>query len=149
MPDSNLWGGRAALVAAMLFAAPAAAEGLKDLNKAPDLFAAATSGGNADGIAAFYAPNALLLAPGSPVVRGRDAIRALYARNQQAGRNTLRFTDFSVDAGADRAVILWAWTLTVEQTGGGRGETRGRSLLFLKNAGGTWYIVADMFQPTP
>lgn len=149
MPGNSARAPILALAAFLCLEAPAAAAGIADLNKAPDLFSKAAAEGDAAAVAALYAPEALLLAPGSPVIKGRAAIEALNARNHQAGRNTLRFTDFIVDAGADRAVILWAWTLSIEKADGGKIENRGRSMLYLRKGSDGWYIVADMFQPAP
>ena len=144
MPGNSARAPILALAAFLCPEASATAAGITDLNKAPDLFSKAAAAGAAAAVAALYATEALLLAPGSPVIKGREAIEALNARNHQAGRNVLRFTDFTVDAGSDRAVILWAWTMSIDEADGGKVENRGRSMLYLRKGSGGWYIAGHV-----
>jgi uncharacterized protein (TIGR02246 family) len=113
------------------------------------VFEKATAAGDAEAIAALYAPDAVLFAPGGQTIAGRDAIRAVFRRNQAAGPNKIRFSDVKIDAGDDRAIMLWSWTLEIAPQGRPPVVTKGRSLLHWKRISGVWQITADMFQSLP
>jgi uncharacterized protein (TIGR02246 family) len=143
--------GRLCFVVTLLLPLAAAAQsGFSGTPKdAAAVFEKATASGDVDAIAALYAPDALLLAPGGQTIAGREAIRAVQRRNQAAGPNTIRFTDVKIDAGEDRAIMLWAWTLQIAPQGRPPVVTKGRSLVHWKRLSGVWQITADMFQTLP
>lgn len=109
-------------------------------------FSAAVNGGDADAVAALYAPDALLMLPNGDIAMGRDAIRAVYAANQKSGANTITFDQAKVDGDFRSASLVWTWSLTISPQAGVPRHTRGRSLLYLKRTGTVWQIAADMFQ---
>jgi len=139
----------AALLGLLLLAGPAAAEGLADPAEAPAIFQRATAAGDLEAIMALYAPNAVLLFPGAPVIGGRDKIRAVYQRNFDAGPNKLTIHAAQLDGDADSAVILWVWTFEITPVGGAPFTRTGRSMLFLKRGEQGWLIYADMLQDAP
>ena len=59
-------------------------------------FAETYNAQDADGIAAYYAPDAVLLPPGQASVRGRDAIAEHYAQAFAAGARDLQFKVFDI-----------------------------------------------------
>src|SRR5687768_16289101 len=65
---------------------PAAAAAQTSFSGAPKdaaaVFEKATAVGDVDSLAALYAPDAVLFAPGGQTIAGRDAIRAVFRRNQ-------------------------------------------------------------------
>lgn len=124
-----------------------AQSGLADPRQAANVFVAATAAGDAGAIAALYAPDALLLAPGAAPIRGREAIRATNQQHLQRGRSTMQFTDVSADIGPDRAAVLWSWVLETAMPDGSRQRSAGRSLVYFKRSAEGWLISADMFQP--
>ena len=132
---------------------PLAAAAESDFSGTPKdaaaVFEKATAAGDVDAIAALYAPDALLLAPGGQTIAGRDAIRAVHRRNQAAGPNTIRFSEVKIDAGDDRAIMLWSWTSQIVPQGRPPVVTKGRSLVHWKRVSGVWQITADMFQSLP
>jgi uncharacterized protein (TIGR02246 family) len=133
----------AALAGLLLLQAPAAIAGpIADPRQSVDIFREAMAAGDAEAIAGLFAENAILLAPTGEAFGGRDAIRAVYQRNFDAGRNTIVFDEVQFEAGSDRAVMLWLWHLTIENAG----TTRGRSMLYWRRTDAGWEIVADMFQ---
>ena len=137
-------------VLALLPVAAAAQPGFSGTPKdAAAVFEKATAAGDVDAIAALYAPDALLLAPGGQTVAGREAIRAVHRRNQAAGPNKIRFSDVKIDAGEDRAIMLWSWTLEIAPQGRPPVVTKGRSLVHWQRIAGVWQITADMFQALP
>ena len=113
------------------------------------VFEKATAAGDVDAIAGLHAPDALLLVPSGQTIAGRDAIRAVHAKNQAAGANTIHFTNVKVDAGDDRAVVLWTWVHQITPQGKPPVVTKGRSLVYWKRVSGVWQIAADMFQVAP
>jgi uncharacterized protein (TIGR02246 family) len=143
--------GRLWLVLAVLLPLPAAAQAVfsgapKD---AAAIFEKATAAGDVEAIAALYAPDAVLFAPGGQTIAGRDAIRAVFRRNQTAGPNNIHFSDVKIDAGDERAIMLWSWTLEIAPQGRPPVVTKGRSLVHWKRISGVWQITADMFQSLP
>ncbi len=138
----------AGAVALTLIAHPALAQVAQPLD-AVDVFVAATAAGDADAIAALYAPNALLLAPGAPVIGGREAIRAIHQRNAGLGESTIAFDDVKIDAGQNQAIVLWSWTSTVKPPSGDAVVQRGRSMVYFVRAEAGWFISVDMFQAGP
>ena len=142
---------RLGLILAIVFAAQTLAQGAfaGSPRDAASVFEKATAAGDIETIAALYAPDAVLLAPGGQTIAGRDAIRTVHRSNQATGPNTIRFTNVKVEAGDDRAVVLWTWTLEIKPQGRPLVVTKGRSLVYWKQTSGTWQIAADMFQTLP
>ncbi|MBL8590976.1 MAG: nuclear transport factor 2 family protein [Methylobacteriaceae bacterium] len=132
----------AAVCAALSFpaAAPAQTAGLAQPREAADIFVAATAAGDAARIAALYAPDALMVAPGAPPINGREAIAAVFRRNFAAGRNAIAFSRINADIGADRAAIYWEWRAEVGPTA----KIAGRSLVYFRKYPEGWLISADM-----
>jgi uncharacterized protein (TIGR02246 family) len=137
------------MLAAALAAEAAVAQTIEHPRDAAAIFEQATAAGNVDAIAGLYAPGGMLLTPDGKEGRGRDAIRAVYARNQAVGPNAMQFHDVSVDETADTATMLWLWTLTIAPPDRQKIEIDGRSLLYWKRLDGEWQIVLDMFQVIP
>ncbi|MGE0501308.1 MAG: SgcJ/EcaC family oxidoreductase [Rhizobiaceae bacterium] len=132
----------------LLLAVPAHAEGLGHPRDAVDVFVKATAAGDPDALAALYAPNAIFLAPDTPVVSGRDEIRKVFARNFAAGPNTIAFTDVLVDGEGTRALILWSWNTQISPPGRDPVRLSGRSLVYFIRGETGWLISADMMQVT-
>ena len=147
-PRMAAWFGAAALLLAPLLAGEARAE-VADPHDAMKVVVEATARGDFDALAALYAPDAILLAPGAPAFAGREAIRAIYRHNAAQGRNSIAFTDMKIDSGADRAVVMWTWVSETVPKSGKAVRVVGRSLVYFKNTGQGWLISADMFQPGP
>jgi uncharacterized protein (TIGR02246 family) len=139
----------AALVALLLLDGAARAKGLADPREAVAIFQQATAAGDLEAIMALYAPNAVLLFPGAPVIGGSDKIRAVYQRNFAAGPNKLTIHAAQIDGDADAAVILWVWTFEVTPAEGQPLRRTGRSLVFFKRGPEGWLIYADMLQDAP
>lgn len=136
------------LVATLLVAGltPAMASGLAHPRDAAEVFVKATAAGDADAIAALYAPDAVFLAPDTPVISGRDRIRSLFARNFAAGPNTIAFSDIRVDGEGTRAVVLWEWVSEVRPADRDPIRLAGRSLVYFVKGQTGWQISADMLQ---
>lgn len=134
------------LLAGLTGAAPALAQqpGLARPRDAAEIFVAATAAGETEKIAAMYAPDAMMLAPGLAPIQGREAIAAVFRRNFAAGRNVIAFTNLRSDVGADRAAVFWEWRAQIGAT-----KVAGRSLVYFRKVGEGWLISADMMHVDP
>ncbi len=123
--------------------------GLSDPREAIGIYLEATAAGNADALAAIYAPNAVLLAPNAPVIGGRDAIRSVFRNNFSLGPNTIEFGQVQYDGNADRALILWTWVSEIKPASGDPIRMNGRSMVYFARSEAGWHITADMLQEAP
>lgn len=90
---------------------------------------------DAAGLAALFAADGLVLSPGQPMVRGRAAIEAHYAKHG-GGPLTLRAVAFAVDGRT--GYILGAYA----QKAGD--PDIGKFTLTLRKSGQRWLIFSDM-----
>lgn len=136
-----------AAVMLLPLAGVAGAQGLlADPRDAAGIFVEATASGDAAAIAALYAPDAILLIPNTPVVSGRDAIKAVHQRNAALGESTIQFTNVRINRGSDHAVVLWTWVSEIRPKSGAVIRMEGRSLVYFKRTTDGWVISADMMQ---
>ncbi len=138
-----------ALVGLLSLTGAATADGLANPRDSIAIFQQATETGDLESIMALYAPNAVLLFPGAPVIGGTDKIRANYARSFAAGQNHLTIHAAQMDGEGDTAVILWVWSFSITPPGGETKTRTGRSMVFFKRGDGGWLIYADMLQDAP
>ena len=143
---------RILLLALLIWAtAPAHAQhpGLTRPQDIPALITAATAAGDSAAMASLYAGDALLMTPQGQAFNGREAIRAVFARNHAIGPNRITFTETRTDADEQRAIMLLAWDLRMEPRGQPPVIVRGRTMLYVKKIAVGWVIVADMYQNLP
>lgn len=138
-----------AVAVLFVIAGASAQSGLATPRAAAEIFVKATAAGDADAIAALYAPDAVMLAPGLATISGRDAIRATFVRNFGIGKNVIAFDDIRSETGQDRAAVLWQWRSEITPASGATIRLTGRSLVYFKLVGGAWLISADMMHVTP
>ena len=104
-------------------------------------FEQAVADGDADAIAALYTRNALVMPPGSPSVRGRDAIRDHFAGILAAGINGLDIQTAEVNRFDNVAIRRSDITLSVD----GQIVDRAKSLEVLVLVEGEWLYARDMY----
>jgi ketosteroid isomerase-like protein len=109
-----------------------------------------TSAGQADSLADFFHPNAVLYPPNTPPVRGRDSIRAFYAGLSTFRPSpTLDVRAESVWAGGPTALELGRWTLTwpqgVRRPPGVPATNSGSYFVRWAEEGGRWLRVHYMW----
>lgn len=131
------------------FAFAAQAGGVPHPRDAADVLMRGMLSADADAIAALYTPNAVYLAPDSPMITGRDAIRGVYARHFSAGRSAIRFVDVKIDKADDRALVMWQWISEITPEGGETVRMDGRSMVYMVRSDSGWQISADMLQTLP
>ncbi|MCO5145819.1 MAG: nuclear transport factor 2 family protein [Aquamicrobium sp.] len=144
------WSAILALAVALATSLPAFAQsGVASPRDAAEVFATATAAGDAETIAALYASDAIMLAPGAAPIVGRDAIKAVFVRNFSHGRNRMAFGTIRVESGADRAAAYWEWASEITGKSGAVQKTNGRSLVYFRKDGDIWLISADMMHVAP
>lgn len=107
-----------------------------------------TSGGHADSIAQFYHPNAVLLPPNMPPVRGHDSIRAFFTvMNTMPATLALRAE--SVWASGPSATELGRWTFTwpaaAQRPPGAPAADSGKYMARWVLENGQWLMVQDIW----
>jgi len=82
-------------------------------------FASAARHGDAEGMVAFYADDAMLMPPGAPLMRGKDAIRQFWTGFTSMGAIDAVLTTDDVMESGDLAVESGHFELTITPKGGG------------------------------
>lgn len=125
------------------------ADGVAHPRDAADVLMRGMLTGDVNAVAALYTPNAVYLAPDSPMISGRDAIRGVYERHLSAGRSTIRFFDVKIDQAENRALVVWHWTSEIAREGAEVVRMDGRSMVYMVRSDSGWQISADMLQTLP
>lgn len=120
-------------------------------------FVAAFNAGNAEAVAAFYAPDAVVMPPDVPAVVGRDAIRASLEAmmGQMPPGSVFALRLGSVSANGPIAVERGEWSSTMPGPDGASMEMRGKYLAEWHKIDGEWLMVSDIWNndapmpPTP
>ena len=112
----------------------------------PQLYTNAIAARDVEAIGGFYAERAILMTPEGPVAGGRDQIKALMARNFAGGAMRMTVNQARRDGDPNHAVVIMDWLLEIAPAGREPVRRRVRSLFYMRNGGGTWQIVADMYQ---
>ena len=106
----------------------------------------AYSAGDAEGVAALYAEDAVLSIPGVAPVHGRAAIRQAYAEDIAA----MAAAGLANNSGADARFgvsgdLGWEWnTFTVTDASGATVDT-GKYVSVFGRKNGTWQIISDIW----
>jgi uncharacterized protein (TIGR02246 family) len=109
-------------------------------------FAEIFARGDAAGIAALYTPDARLMPPGAPFMRGTDAIEAFWQGAMKMGIKTATLETIEVESsGGDLATEIGQFTLGMDAPGGGRVEQSGKYIVLWKRDGGVWKLHADIW----
>jgi uncharacterized protein (TIGR02246 family) len=113
-----------------------------DYQKVMDAFTAAYNKGDAAGIGAIYAADALRVAPDGTVLSGRDAIQQNYGAGlagPMKGASIKLTATESRQLTPDIHVVVGTWEIT-----GGQGPLSGRYINTLVRKDGKWQIAANM-----
>jgi uncharacterized protein (TIGR02246 family) len=109
-------------------------------------FAEIFARGDAAGIAALYTPDAHLMPPDAPAMRGTDAIEAFWQGAMKMGIKTATLETIEVESsGGDLATEIGQFTLGIDAPGGGRVEQSGKYVVLWKRDGGVWKLQADIW----
>jgi uncharacterized protein (TIGR02246 family) len=93
----------------------------------------------------YYADDAILMAPGSPAAKGKDAIRASWKQLLDAGKLTFSTDRIEVSASGDLATTEGSYTMTMVNPKTKKPvEDKGSYLtVYKKQADGSWKAIED------
>ncbi|HEV7487601.1 MAG TPA: DUF4440 domain-containing protein [Thermoanaerobaculia bacterium] len=110
-------------------------------------FAANARAGNAQTlINNFYAPDAVVMAPNMPALRGRDAIQQFWTGFLATGSVDLALTSETVtQPSSDVAVETGRYDLSLRPASGQAIKDAGKYMVLWKKSNGRWWAVDDIF----
>ncbi|HEX8634979.1 MAG TPA: DUF4440 domain-containing protein [Pyrinomonadaceae bacterium] len=103
--------------------------------------------GDAAGVAALYTPDARLMPPDAPLMRGAEAITAFWQGAMNLGIKEATLETMEVEtSGGDLATEIGQFTLSMQAPGGGvRAAQTGKYIVLWKRQGDTWKLHADIW----
>jgi len=103
---------------------------------------------NVSKVVSFYAADATLLPPGSPMIKGRSAIQTFWQGFIDAGASDAALRTVSVESSGDLAYEIGTFDANLPTPSKGTVRTAGKYLVVWKRQpDGQIKIVADMFSP--
>jgi len=137
------------ILCGVLLALPSTALGQKDsgaeaaIHRGAAAWAAGWNSGDAGAVAALYAEDAVLMAPGMEPAQGRAAImQALGGALKAAGGSQMKITPVEIMQGDGMAVEVGTF---VDTAADGSHRDHGRYIAVWKNVGGTWMLYRDIW----
>ena len=95
---------------------------------------------------AFYADDARLLAPGNPMISGKDAIAEVWNGVLASGVSALTLDTQHIDVSGDLAYGVGQYTMTMAAAGQAPTVSNGKYVVvYRRQPGGNWRAVADIF----
>ncbi|HZH32812.1 MAG TPA: DUF4440 domain-containing protein [Pyrinomonadaceae bacterium] len=103
--------------------------------------------GDAAGVAALYTPDASLMPPGVPLMRGTEAIEAFWRGAMNHGVTGATLETIEVEtSGGTLAAEMGRFTLEMDAPPGGERATQtGKYIVLWKLEGDTWKLHADIW----
>jgi len=110
-------------------------------------FAANARSGNAQTLVNnFYAPDAVVMAPNMPALRGRDAILAFWTGFLASGAVDLALTSTNVtQPSSDLAIETGRYDLSLRPASGQAIKDAGKYMVLWKKSNGRWCAAEDIF----
>jgi uncharacterized protein (TIGR02246 family) len=109
-------------------------------------FEAAANAKDPGRLAAFYTDDATLMPPGSPMVEGRDGIRAFWQAFLDAGASDPKLRIVKVRVAGETAYEIGTWEANMPGPQGGVARTSGKYLVvWQRQSDGSVKMVADIF----
>jgi ketosteroid isomerase-like protein len=97
-------------------------------------------------VAAFYAPEAVLMPPNHPPVEGREGIRAFLQGLMDAGVTSIKLSTQKVWSAGALAVGRGSYTLAMSPPDGVSIEDHGKYVVcYRRQPNGAWRAIADIF----
>jgi uncharacterized protein (TIGR02246 family) len=94
----------------------------------------------------FYAPDAVVMAPNMPALRGRDAILAFWTGFLASGSVDLALTSTSVtQPSSDVAIETGRYDLSLRPASGQAIKDAGKYMVLWKKSNGRWWAAEDIF----
>ena len=121
-------------------------ENIRDaIASAIQTFGDAFGRGDAAAVAAWYTGDATLLPPGSPMTKGRDAIRDFWQGAMSTGVTEARLESVEVESRGDLAYEVGRFEMAMQPPGGERAEVRGKYVVVWKREGDGWRMHVDIW----
>jgi uncharacterized protein (TIGR02246 family) len=105
----------------------------------------AYNAGNADGVAALYADDAVINVPGAPPARGSGAIREALAQdiaNSSKAGVSLKPATSEVGVSGD---LAWVWNTFTARDKSGATVDAGKYVTVVARTDGKWHIIRDIW----
>jgi ketosteroid isomerase-like protein len=97
-------------------------------------------------VAAFYAPDAVLLPPNHPIVEGRESIRGYFQGLVDAGFSGITLETTKIVSAGNVAYGRGRYALTISPPGGPAIQDTGKYIVcYGRQANGSWRAVDDIF----
>jgi uncharacterized protein (TIGR02246 family) len=109
----------------------------------------AANTGQVERLMEVYAPDAVILPPGGPIIEGSETIRELFRQEFERFDTKIAFTTTEIEVEGDMAYRRgrYVWRGTPRGTGQPL-ETRNKFLeIWKRQPDGTWRIAVDMWNP--
>ena len=109
-------------------------------------FGEAVRRGNAAAVGALYAEDAILLPPGSEMIKGRIGIQEFWQGGLKMGIKDAVLTSVDVTAYGDTAVEIGTYALKIQPEGQAAVEDHGKYVVvWKKGADGAWRLAVDIW----
>lgn len=108
-------------------------------------FVAGAKAGNAAQMMTIYADDAVLMPPGAPAQRGKQAIGAFWTQFLTAGAADVRLTTEKVVQSCDLATEAGHFDLTIVPKSGAPIHDIGKYVVTWRRIGGEWRVIYDVF----
>jgi uncharacterized protein (TIGR02246 family) len=133
-------------VAAMLVAGVVHGQSKTDpvLDKLTSEFAAAFNTRDAEKVASFYADDAVVMSPRTPLITGRASIEARYRQEFEQGLRNLRLRPIESALAGAHAFEVGTSTVALD-TPSGLLSASGKYVVIYKRVGDAWKIAYDIF----
>jgi len=121
-----------------------------DIANASRSFEDAVQRGDLEAIGNLYEPDAVVLAPDSPMIKGREAIRQLWkSAIAEYGLKSIRLESVELDIVGDIASEIGYGTLSMAPPGVGQETEQVKFLVVWKRSGGQWRLHRDTWNARP
>ncbi len=115
-----------------------------------ETFEAAFNSGDALAVASHYTEDAVLLAPDTSRIDGREAILGLWQAYVDAGVEDLQLTTVDLEELGETALEIGTYSLSAPDGNGGRVQASGKYVIVWKADGeGVWHLHWDIWNSTP
>ena len=122
----------------------------EDIASRTETFEAAFNSGDAAGVAGHYTEDAVVLAPDTPRLEGREAIQGIWQAYVDAGVTDLDLTTVNLEDMGGTANEIGTYTLTAPDGNGGTVQAGGKYIVIWKaDDSGIWHLHWDIWNSTP
>jgi uncharacterized protein (TIGR02246 family) len=117
-----------------------------DIAENNDRFCAALGRRDMEALLVFYDPDVVLLIPGAPPIRGREAVRDYYSAVFAAGVKAAEMESFEVAELGDAILEMGTYAMTLATPDGSDHVDTGKYfVVHRRQTDGTWAMWLDMF----